>query len=167
MQFADIVKEEPASLVTNSARFSLAGVNRTLAALEDKVKNFVPTRGWRAEGPHHVEFLTEARYLAQVWELETPLPFSRFRDQADVDALVESFHKVHERVFAMRDVGSPVECVNWKARLVVKLASEVRPGPTVAETTAPPPPATRPSYFGGNAPGATPIYKSTDLKPGF
>jgi N-methylhydantoinase A len=167
MQFADIVKEETASLVTTSDRFSIAGVNRTLAALEDKLKKFVTTLGARAEGTHHIEFLTEARYLAQVWELETPLPFSRFRDQADVDGLVESFHKVHERVFAMRDVGSPVECVNWKARLVVKLASEVRPGPTVAATTAPAPSATRPCYFGGNAPVATPIYKSSDLKPGF
>jgi N-methylhydantoinase A len=167
MQFADIVKEETASLVTTSDRFSIAGVNRTLAALEDKLKKFVTTLGARAEGTHHIEFLTEARYLAQVWELETPLPFSRFRDQADVDGLVESFHKVHERVFAMRDVGSPVECVNWKARLVVKLASEVRPGPTVAVTTAPAPSATRPCYFGGNAAVATPIYKSSDLKPGF
>ncbi len=130
MQFADIVKEETASLVTTSDRFSMDGVNRTLAALEDKLKKFVATLGARAEGTHHIEFLTEARYLAQVWELETPLSFARFRDQADVDALVESFHKVHERVFAMRDVGSSVECVNWKARLVVKLAAEVKPGPT-------------------------------------
>jgi N-methylhydantoinase A len=167
MQFADIVKEETASLVTTSDRFSLAGVNRTLAALEDKLKKFVTTLGARAEGTHHIEFLTEARYLAQVWELETPLPFARFRDQADVDALVESFHKVHERVFAMRDVGSPVECVNWKARLVVKLASEVKPGATATVTTAPMPSTTRPCYFGGNAPVATPIYKSSDLQPGF
>jgi N-methylhydantoinase A len=167
MQFADIVKEETASLVTTSDRFSLAGVNRTLAALEDKLKKFVTTLGARAEGTHHIEFLTEARYLAQVWELETPLPFARFRDQADVDGLVESFHKVHERVFAMRDVGSPVECVNWKARLVVKLASEVKPGATATVTTAPMPSTTRPCYFGGNAPVATPIYKSSDLQPGF
>ena len=40
MQFADIVKEETASLVTTSDRFSLDGVNRTLAALS-KLKKFV------------------------------------------------------------------------------------------------------------------------------
>jgi N-methylhydantoinase A len=34
-------------------------------------------------------------------------------------------------------------------------------------TTAPAPSATRPCYFGGNAAVATPIYKSSDLKPGF
>ena len=152
MQFADIVKEETASLVTTSERFDIDGVNRVLASLERKLEEFLTTLGPRAEGTHHIEFLTEARYLAQVWELETPLPFSRFGDQADVDGLVESFHKVHERVFAMRDVGSPVECVNWKARLVVKLAADVTGSASVATTVAPTPSTTRPCYFGGTTP---------------
>jgi N-methylhydantoinase A len=167
MQFADIVKEETASLVTTSDRFNIEGVNRVLISLERKLKEFLTTLGPRAEGAHRVEFLTEARYLAQVWELETPLPFSRFLKQADVEGLVESFHKVHERVFAMRDVGSPVECVNWKARLVVKLAPEVRAGNGIAATAAPAPSTTRPCYFGGTTPVPTPIYKSSDLQPGF
>jgi len=33
----------------------------------------------------------------------------------DVAALVATFHEVHERVFAVRDEGSAVEVVNWKA----------------------------------------------------
>ena len=167
MQFADIVKEETASLVTTSERFDIEGVNRVLASLERKLKEFLTTLGPRAQGTHHIEFLTEARYLAQVWELETPLPFSRFVNQADVDGLVESFHKVHERVFAMRDVGSPVECVNWKARLVVKLAPDVTGSASVATTVAPTPSTTRSCYFGGTTPVSTPIYKSSDLQPGF
>lgn len=167
MQFADIVKEETASLVTTSDRFNLEGVNRVLIALERKLQEFLATLGPRAQGAHHIEFLTEARYLAQVWELETPLPFTRFLNQADVDGLVESFHKVHERVFAMRDVGSPVECVNWKARLVVKLAPDVSPGNGIAAIAAPAPSTTRPCFFGGTTPVPTPIYKSSDLQPGF
>jgi len=168
MQFADIVKEETASLVTTSARFNVDGVNRVLTTLEGKLQQFLTTLGPRAQAAHSIEFMTEARYLAQVWELETPLPFARFRGQADVDALVESFHKVHERVFAMRDVGSPVECVNWKARLVVKLAPAVGAASAVAAATTPAPTTTtRPCYFGGTTPVDTPIYKSSDLQPGF
>lgn len=35
-----------------------------------------------------------------------PLPIDQFRAPADVEALVEAFHKVHGRVYAVRVEGS-------------------------------------------------------------
>jgi N-methylhydantoinase A len=166
MQFADIVKEETASLVTTSNRFNTDGVNRVLSALEDKLKRFLATMGETAPSRHRIEFMTEARYLAQVWELDTPLPFTRIRSRADVETLVEAFHRVHERVLAVRDEGSPVECVNWKARLVVQLAPGVEPAPVAPPRPAPDPGAKRDCFFGGTTAVATPIYKSAELGAG-
>jgi N-methylhydantoinase A len=166
MQFADIVKEETASLVTTSKRFNIDGVNRLLTELEAKLKRFLAGMGARAEARHRIEFMTEARYLAQVWELDTPLPVPRFRDRTDIAALVEAFHKVHERVFAVRDEGSPVECVNWKARLVVQLARSVEAAPMATAKPAPAAKVTRDCFFGGTRPVSTPIYKSTELTAG-
>jgi len=167
MQFADIVKEETGSLVTTTSRFNIDGVNRLLARLEDKLRAFMRTLGARAEAAHSIEFLAEARYLAQVWELDTPLPCARFESEADVAALIDAFHHVHERVFAVRDEGSPVECVNWKARLVVKLAPEVAAATPVDVVAAPPASVTRLCYFGESTPTATPIYRAAELAPGW
>jgi N-methylhydantoinase A len=109
----------------------------------------------------------EARYLAQVWELDTPLPCARFESETDVAALIDAFHRVHERVFAVRDEGSPVECVNWKARLVVKLAPEVAAATPVHVVAAPPASVTRMCYFGESTPTETPIYRAAELAPGW
>ena len=38
------------------------------------------------------EFFVEARYKSQVWELDTPLPVTRFRSDKDTAKLVEAFH---------------------------------------------------------------------------
>jgi N-methylhydantoinase A len=62
-----------------------------------------------------IEYSIEARYSNQVWEINVPLGCSQLADQTDVGDLVESFHRQHERLFAVRDDLSPVEIVNWCA----------------------------------------------------
>ena len=113
-----------------------------------------------------IEYFAEARYLAQVWELDTPLQGGQFKGEADLDALVSSFHEVHERVFAVRDEGSPVEIVNWKARLTAKISHA---HPTIASKTEEK--KLKPSsfgvvFFGGSAPVRTAVYKSSEILPG-
>ena len=166
MQYADIVKEETASLPTSSARFRLDEVNRTLDALEGRLRRFLAGLGPHAEADHEIELLAEARYLGQVWELDTRLPVARFRGPEDVAALMEAFHQVHERVFAVRDVESPVECVNWKARLVVRLAPEAALSPAFDPIAPALPSARRNCFFGGSDPVATPVYGPAELMPG-
>jgi len=166
MQFADIVAEEATSLVSLSNRFDMDAVNATLADLEDRLETFrrtLPGGGDR----YRLEYVAEARYLAQVWELDTPLAASRFNSQADLDAFVESFHQVHERVFAVRDEGSPVEVVTWKVRLVVQISEPpVAAGAIGATTDARAAGAHRECFFGDATSVTTPIYKASDIVPG-
>jgi len=164
MQFADIVTEASAAFFTSSDRFDQSGVNAALDRLEEQLRGFLGQLRDGATATHRIEYFAEARYLAQVWELDLPLPTSRIRSDADLNALVTAFHDLHERVFAVRDTESPVEIVNWKARLTVDLAKPMAatvPVPSRTEV----PDRRRLCYFGGEA-VETPIYKPDLLVPG-
>ncbi len=62
----------------------------------------------------------EARYGHQVWTLEVPLDGGLPADGGDVDRLVDDFHELHERVFAVRDPGASVEILQCRGRLVAR-----------------------------------------------
>ncbi|MDR6293131.1 MULTISPECIES: hydantoinase/oxoprolinase family protein [Inquilinus] len=165
MQFADIVAEEARSVVMPSNRFDRARVNEVFDALEDKLHAFrrkLPGRG----DAYAVERFGEARYLGQIWELDTPLATDRFAGDQDLSAYVDTFHDVHERVFAVRDVNSPIETVSWKARLKVALSDPPTPSPMVEAIGAATASSTRPCFFGDRVPVEVPIYKSADLARG-
>ena len=103
MQFSDIVFEQTRKPLHDSGelrprrRQRRAGRNR---GRDSSASARAARRGARGS---RIEYFVEARYPSQVWELDTPLPVKRFRSEADVAALVEAFHAVHERVFAVRD----------------------------------------------------------------
>lgn len=167
MQFSDIVAEHAASHVTLSERFSLDGVNAALQRIDDELNRFLATLAGKGFESHKIEYFVEARYQYQVWELDTPLPVRRFRNEADVRALVDVFHKVHERVFAVRDEGSQLECLNWKGRLTVQLPSSNRKGHVKHNTAGTGVPlARRRVYFGETGSVEAPIYKGLDLLRG-
>ncbi len=165
MQFAHIVAEETASLFMLSSAFNIDAVNATLGSLQHRLEAF------RAELPmqdarYEVEFIVEARYQMQVWELDTPLKKSRFENQQDVQEFVDSFHRVHERVFAVRDEGSAVEMVNWKARLTVMLDTVDISKGKIAKVSEAKPHSIRNCFFGGNKPMPTQIFRETNIVAG-
>jgi N-methylhydantoinase A len=165
MQFANIVSEESASMVTLSSRFDTDRVNALLDDLAGKLEVIRRGLGERA-AQYRIDYFAEARYLSQVWELDTPLPGRRFEGAEDLAAFVETFHQVHERLFDVRDVGSPIEIVNWKARLVVPLASPPAAvvGPkSGAVVTAK---VSRPCFFGSSQPVATGVFRPGDIPAG-
>jgi N-methylhydantoinase A len=169
MQYADIIAEHAASRVTLTGDFDRAGVNRALQSIEDELKRFESVMHERGLQNARVDLFAEARYQFQVWDLDTPLPVRRFRDANDVAALVDAFHDVHERVFAVRDPGSQVECMNWKGRLTIGIGREVQPGPATPAADglkAPAPSGRRAAYFGEGAMVSTPVYRGADLQPG-
>ncbi|MDP6475887.1 MAG: hydantoinase/oxoprolinase family protein [Alphaproteobacteria bacterium] len=166
MQFSDIIAEHSASKVTLSGNFNYDGVNQALEAIDDELGRFVKTLESRGLEDSSIEYFLEARYLFQVWELDVPISIHRFRDQKDVDALVAAFHDVHERVFAVRDVESQVECLNWKGRARVRLAHppEQAVGADVSGDNKPV--AERAAYFGPIGRIDTPIYHGNELSHG-
>jgi N-methylhydantoinase A len=111
------------------------------------------------------DYVVEARYPYQVWELDVALPSRRFESQADVDALVAAFHETHERVFAVKELGQSVECLYWKGRARVHL-----PKPTLAAATGEaqgaPSAEPRPMWWGGDDPQQTPVFLGAALSAG-
>ncbi len=150
--FSDIVTEFSVSRRADTNRFDYAAVNRGLAHLAEQIEEFFG----RLDTPADLrssEFFVEARYPYQVWELEVPLAAGRFEGQADVDEMVEGFHRVHERVFAVSEPGQHIECIYWKGRATARL-----PKPELARAGAdgaqPDPAEVRPSVV--RSPGRAP-----------
>ncbi len=166
MQFSDIIAEHSASKVTLSGNFNYDGVNQALEAIDDELGRFVKTLESRGLEDSSIEYFLEARYLFQVWELDVPISIHRFRDQKDVDALVAAFHDVHERVFAVRDVESQVECLNWKGRARVRLAHPPEQAVGADVSGGNEPVAHRAAYFGPLGRIDTPIYHGNELSHG-
>ena len=91
MQYSDIVFEQTRSRVTMSGSFDLDGVNAALSEIDAALDHFRKNLHGAERATVRKEYLVEARYKSQVWELDTPLPVERFRTRKDVEALVEAF----------------------------------------------------------------------------
>ncbi len=168
MQFSDIMSEKTVSRVTLSGKFDFAGVNAALAQIDGELEQFRNAIPGSGGAGYEKEFFVEARYQAQVWELDTPLPAARFEDEKDVNALVEAFHAVHDRVYAMRDEGSQVECVNWKGRLSFRLAHATAADAkqSGAQSQTPAPHGARAAYFAESGTRDVPVYRGGELSAG-
>ena len=166
MQFSDIVFEQTRSRVTLSGTFDIDGVNAALNEIDSELERFRKNLHGAARATARKEFFAEARYKSQVWELDTPLPVTRFRSQKDVARLVEAFHAVHDRVYAVRDEASEVECVNWRGTISIQLADTPKTVSGKRGRSKPKQAAARPAYFGSGKERRTPVFRGLDLKPG-
>lgn len=164
MHFADIVKEESKAFITSSDNFAADGVDAVLDALELRLESFAQRFGGD-NADYTVDFGVEARYKSQVWAIDAPLPQRRVSGEGVRDKLFEVFHDLHERIFAVRDPGSAIEFLNWRARVTVKLPRGHRDYP-VAQRRLGQPTAYRDCFFGDTGVVATPVFKPADLSPG-
>ncbi|MDG4898388.1 hydantoinase/oxoprolinase family protein [Mesorhizobium sp. WSM4976] len=163
--YANVMTETSATFYANTQAFPIDEANEVLARLEQSLSGMVETLRQRGLDDVRIEYRLEARYPFQSWELEVPLPFSRFATTKDVDRLRDAFHAVHDRVFAVSDPGQDIECLFWRARLVAPLGD--RPSETTKKgpDQAPRPRAARPAVFGREA-VMTHRYEGNDLLPG-
>jgi N-methylhydantoinase A len=166
MQYSDIVFEATRSRFSDDRSFDIAGVNRALEEIEAELAAFRDGLKGAEGAEARIELLVEARYRAQVWELDTVLPKVRVNDAADIAALAEAFHQTHERVYAVRDEGSPVEFVNWKGRIAIRLFAPPSPPDVTATAYQPAPDIERPCFFVETGRAATPVYRGSMLQPG-
>ncbi|MBM3482803.1 MAG: hydantoinase/oxoprolinase family protein [Alphaproteobacteria bacterium] len=146
--FSNIVTEYGASRVAYSNQFDFAGVNGTLAALDARLDEFQHGLATKDFSRYERHYFVEARYMNQNWELEVPLRKGRVETKAELDVLVEDFHNVHDRMFAVRDPYNPVECTNWKARLTAYLGHRAPPSLRSAAVGSSGAPRSRTAYFG-------------------
>lgn len=165
-QYSDIAFEQTGSCVAHTNDFDFARVNATLAEIDAGIDAFARNVRERGLKDSTVTYSVEARYLYQVWELEVPLTAGRFRGPEDVAALVEAFHDVHERVFAVKQPGQPVECLNWKARFTGHIETQ-RPDVAATPSYRPVEPhGHRSAYFAETGRTEAPVYYGDRLVPG-
>lgn len=120
MLLSDLVAEHAATLVTTSDDFDLVGVNEVLADLEKRAREFVENAGQDSVSSS-LTFSADVRYPDQIWELPVVLGKGRFDDAADVEAMRQGFHDIHQEVFAVNDPESSVEVIGWRVRAECRL----------------------------------------------
>lgn len=164
--FGDIVGEYAAGYLTESHRFSFEEVNARLADLEKRGKAFLERAAIPRER-QRLEFYCEARYPYQIWELPVPLKVKRFESKDDVAQLVQDFHDIHERVFAVKE-DTYIECIHWRVRAIGEV-----PKPKMVEmpiSSSDPSPAIvgrRKVYLGPDVGEVeAQIYRGERLRPG-
>lgn len=165
-QYSDIVFEHTGTFVARSDAFDYDGVNAVLAGLDAEIGRFADSVKSRGISDHVLTYSVEARYLYQVWELEVALPSGRFNGPEDVAAMEEAFHAAHERVFAVKEPGATVECLNWKLRFAARLHTPRPQAAADAKPFVPAPQRRRQGYFAGTGAVEMPVYLGTDLRPG-
>jgi N-methylhydantoinase A len=117
---SDLHAQYTRTFFATSDAFDADGVNGILDVLEASCNAFIDGPG-QGSIDQTIEFFAEARYPEQVWEIEVPLAARRFESEADIQALVQEFHKVHEDIFAINDPESGVEVVGWTASVKCRL----------------------------------------------
>jgi N-methylhydantoinase A len=156
---SDLQADFSRTFATSSEDFDRDGVNRVLAALRERCDEFA-----RGSDAAELRFSVEARYPQQVWEIEVPLGVERIAGEADVEALRDEFHRVHEQIFAITDPGSAVEFVQWRARARVGLGGVERL-PRLQLGT-PRPSAERQVRFPGFGPATAAIHQLAAIEAG-
>ncbi|MFO1058105.1 MAG: hydantoinase/oxoprolinase family protein [Dongiaceae bacterium] len=169
---SDIRSGFAVSLLTSSAAFDFARVEAALARLEAEATAYLDRMAVPA-GHRALGFSAEARYRGQVWQLTLPLGASRIPDAAALAAVVEDFHRLHEKRYFVRSPDDVIEFTEWNV-MAIGHAAAVEPAPAAA----PQGPAAgaqagaaaagrRPMYFreiGGVA--EVPVFRGEALAPG-
>lgn len=163
--YADVVTEASATRYANTHAFPMEEVNRVLEGLEQSLAGMAQTLRQRGLSDVRIEYQLEARYPFQAWELEVPLPFSRFKSADDVDRLRKAFNEVHERVFAVSEPDQEVECLFWRARLVAPLTRRPVDSNGNVEGHSPKRRMAAPAFFGRDLVMAE-RFEGKDILPG-
>ncbi len=133
-----------------------------LSGLRRRCEEFAQRSNVAAEPA--IEFLAEARYRHQVWQLDVPLRGGRLGTPEALAQLIEDFHAVHEEVYAVRDERAVIEVVNLRARVTCPLAGGV--ADTIALKQADGAPPRRHVFFSGVGAVDAAICRLESMVPG-
>lgn len=165
-QYSNIVSEFTQSRFAYTGDFPYDAVNRVLSEITASMERFEAELRERGLTRFAREYFVEARYPYQVWELDVPLPKGRFDGQAELDAMIEAFHREHERVFAVKEPGQQVECVYWRGRLTATLDGPPLRRAATSRAAAPVAHSRQAIFFAGHREVETPRFHGEDLAPG-
>ena len=164
-QHSDIVVEEGRSVFCDTANFDFAAVQAAFDAAASALGPLADRLRERGIPEQSLDRTVEARYPHQAWTLTIGLPFERFVDTTQTDALDDIFHATHERIFAVSEPGQRVEVLHCSVRLA---ASPPKP-PRLAQAadgSTPEPRAQRAARFPGAGVVPTDLYDGPALTAG-
>ncbi|HWD10984.1 MAG TPA: hydantoinase/oxoprolinase family protein [Solirubrobacteraceae bacterium] len=141
---SDLMSEYAAAFFSGSDGFEHARAQELLDELRGRCMAFAERSG--VAGEPQIEFIAEARYRHQVWQLDVLLP-EDLGTPHGLARLLADFHAVHEEVYAVRDEGAVIEVVNLRARVTCPLGGGV--ADTVAREQAGELPKRRRAFFAG------------------
>lgn len=147
-----------------TADFDIDKANGILNRLKEKADAFLKEVGTGTFDPK-IQFSVEARYEQQVWEIEVPLPFDQFTNDADINRLTEAMHEAHERIFAFRDERSSVEIIGWSVRASCRVHERII-GRMKSETEEVERPGTREVWFPVSGAAEADIWPFSKLEIG-
>jgi N-methylhydantoinase A len=162
---SDLTNDFAETVHASTAHFPIKKVNETLERLEKRANAFLAAVA-DSSASTDITFSVEARYPQQMWDLEVPLPFSRFKGQEDVDALKASFHKVHQDVLSIADIGSEVETITWRARARARLPEVNVDSPWPIKAQSAEPAGSRRMFFAGDGVVDGKVYRDSGLTAG-
>lgn len=161
---SDLSSDFAAACSASTQDFDFARVGAVTDGLVERAREFVASTGVAAELAD-IRLFADTRYPHQVWEVEVPLPTLRIASAADVEALADAFHKMHEKLFAISDPTSVVEVVGWRVRASCRTRTtplgQVESGPARPRTRR-----TRPVYFAGHGLVEAVVRAHDDIAPG-
>ena len=165
--YSDIVSEYSASRYSASDDFDFEGVSTIFDEITRKLDAEQKSLKERGITKFSREFFVEARYLNQQWEMEFKIPMSRVENSEDVEKLIEEFHTVHFRRYAVKEEGGVIECINWKGRLIAELAKPPHAQLDATSSSDILPDRTVSAYFSGHGKCETPVYIGGQLPVNF
>lgn len=166
MQFSEVLFQNSASRLTRSDSFDHGAISGVLAELTRELETFVADSQSDAEASSwSTEFLCEARYAGQVWEVEFKLPALASGEPLSEVQIAEAFHDAHERLFTYAQRQDRIEYINWIGRVRGAMSAPMPAALAQAEGTRCVQMDTRVSWFDG-AEFKTPIYEDASLLPG-
>ncbi|VBB16589.1 hydantoinase/oxoprolinase family protein [Burkholderia stabilis] len=157
---SDLTAQYRRTFFTRTDRFDFSGVGHVLDDLNSDCRRFLEQAG--TDGA--TEFLVEARYPDQVWEIEVPVAPDVFTHADGVKVFEAAFHRAHEELFGIQDDTSPVEIVGWCATVSVRVrgASEPCVG-HAGDVTQPPQERVRRAYFPDTGYVDTAVHRLGDI----
>ncbi len=119
---SDIAREYRRVFVTDTVRFDRDGVATVISELRQRAFAFAEAAGAAARDAR-LDFLVEARYLHQVWEIDVTIDPDRLLAAGGADLLSQDFHRAHEHIFAFSDPQSPIEVIAWRVAVRCPVAA--------------------------------------------
>lgn len=157
---SEITSEFAVTAHTSTAAFDSGRADAAIERLRGEAAAFASRTGL----PGVTEFIAEARYEGQAWDIDVPLASTEFATADDVAAFRSAFDAMHEQIFTIRDTASEVELIGLRARIRCAARPDAPfllkadPG---ADTAA----RTRPVYFAGAGWIDTPVLRWDAIPP--